>query len=89
MNSKKKIDLDAVLEELNRGQEETLAILRAHGHDLDLGEWISIEDYAKKYGLTLQQVQQLVEESTIPSACIAELPMFKNIRMIRDQIFMP
>ncbi|MGA0555217.1 hypothetical protein ACO2Q8_01090 [Larkinella sp. VNQ87] len=85
MENLAKIDLAAELEELKRGQQQTLAFLRKHGHELDLGEWLSIRDYAKKHRMSIQRVHNWIERGKIPADCVEELPMFNNIRMVRDR----
>ncbi|GAB3284369.1 hypothetical protein GCM10027347_61300 [Larkinella harenae] len=79
------LNLAAELEDIRRGQEKTLAFLKEHGHELDIGEWLSIRDYAKKYSITTQVVTNWIDRGKIPADCVEELPMFNNIRMVRDR----
>ena len=73
------------MEEMKRGREQTLAFLRQHGYELDLGEWLTLSAYAEKYGVTPQVVENWITSGVIPPDCIEDLPMFNDIRMIRDQ----
>ena len=84
---KTKIDLIAELEEIKRGQQQTLNFLKSHGHELDLGEWLSVRDYAKKYGTSIQVVVNWINRGIIPADCVEDLPMFNNIRLVRDKVY--
>ncbi|KAA9349034.1 helix-turn-helix domain-containing protein [Larkinella humicola] len=84
---KTKIDLTAELEEIKRGQQQTLDFLKSHGQELDLGEWLSVRDYAKKYGVSIQVVVNWINRGIIPADCVEDLLMFNNIRMVQDKVY--
>ncbi len=75
------------LDEFKRGRDETLGILKAHGYELDLGDWLTIVNYSKKYGIDSHVVTNWIRRGVIPTDCVVELPVFNNIRMIRDQAY--
>lgn len=76
-----------LLEESKQATQSTLAFLRAHGHELDLGDWLTIVNYAKKYGVDSHVVTNWIRRGVIPADCVVELPVFNNIRMVRDQAY--
>lgn len=78
---------DILLEENKRMTQSTIAFLRAHGHELDLGDWLTIANYAKKYGVDSHVVTNWIRRGVIPADCVVELPVFNNIRMVRDQAY--
>ncbi|RRB07860.1 hypothetical protein EHT25_08815 [Larkinella rosea] len=85
MDDGEKIDLDALLEEMKRGQEHTLAFLRERGHELDLIEWLRVPEYAEKYGITPQVVEDWISAGVIPTNCVDAIPIKHGIRIIIDR----
>ncbi|WP_421826092.1 hypothetical protein [Larkinella sp.] len=54
---------------------------------MDLDEWLSVRDYAKKYGVSIQVVVNWINRGIIPADCVEDLPMFNHIRMVRDKVY--
>lgn len=65
--------------------QQTTDLLRLDGITYDPGEWLTIPNYAKKYGIDTHTVTDWIRRRVIPTDCVVELPVLNNIRMVKDQ----
>ena len=77
--------LNEIADEGERERQKTDDLLRLNGITYDLGEWLSIANYAKKYGVDTHVVTNWIRRQTIPADCVIEIPVLNNMRMIKDQ----
>jgi hypothetical protein len=65
-------------------QAETFLALERGGNRYKLGEWLTIRDYAKKFGLpNTMVVTNWIARGIVPPENILELPELNDIRLIR------
>ncbi len=57
------------------------------GLTIDLGPWMTITNYAKKYDLTTQQVTTWINRGIIPADCVEILPELNDIRLVKDKVY--
>jgi DNA invertase Pin-like site-specific DNA recombinase len=70
----------AISQELN--QE---AYLDQNGNRYILDEWLTITNYAKKYGISTHVVTNAIRRGKIPADCVLELVRINYTRMVKDQ----
>lgn len=78
-------DLNILYEKAEKRSQDSLKILTQSGFVLDTAEWLTVANYAKKYGVTQQVVVNWINRGVVPADCIKTLPEINNIRMIKDQ----
>lgn len=77
--------LNEIADQGERELAETADLLRVNGITYDLGEWLTIANYAKKYNVDTHVVTNWIRRETIPADCIVEIAPMNNIRMIKDR----
>ena len=75
----------ALLTLIAEENQQTGEMLWQNGIDYDLGEWLSIANYARKYGVSTHVVHNWLRRGVIPADCSIELAVFNNIRMVKDR----
>jgi hypothetical protein len=64
---------------------ETADLMQINGMTYNLGEWLTIANYAKKYSVDTHVVTNWIRRETIPADCVVEIPVLNNIRMVKDR----
>lgn len=77
--------LNEIADQGERELAQTADLMRLNGITYDLGEWLSIASYAKKYGVDTHVVTNWIRRGTIPADSVVELTNINNIRLIKDQ----
>lgn len=62
-------------------------VLTKSGFVPDTTQWLPINRYAEKYGVTIQRVNSLIAGGSIPADCIRDLPEVNNIRLVKDILY--
>ena len=80
-------ELGEVLQQFEAESDASLAEVRRLGLKVDLGPYLTIASYAKKYGVSTQVVSTWLKQGIIPASCVEELPKLNNIRLVKDQVY--
>ncbi len=82
MNAKEKFE--TLIEQNKRTQQEAIALLTSQGQQIDLGEWITIKEYTRRYGLeSTNVVSNWIKRGIVPSENIIEIKALNDIRLIK------
>lgn len=77
--------LNLLLNDLDNQLTEEAILM--NGQRYDLGEWLTIANYAKKYGVSTHVVTNDIRRGKIPADSVIELTKINNTRMIKDQLY--
>ena len=80
-------ELDEALKQFQIESDASIAEVQRLGLKVDLGPWLTIANYAKKYDLSTQVVSNWIKRGTIPADCVEDLPELNNIRLVKDQAY--
>lgn len=80
-------DLNAELLRAEAQSDASIAEIKRLGLKVDLGPWLTIASYAKKYDLSTQVISNWIKRGTIPADCVEDLPELNNIRLVKDQVY--
>lgn len=81
----RKVELEKELADIQKQSAESLRILKGHGFELNLSDWLTVARYAKTYGVSQQVVTNWINRGIIPAICVMEIPELNNIRLVRNQ----
>ncbi len=77
-------DFEALLAQNANTQKEALKLLSSQGQEIDLGEWVTIKEYAKRFGIkSTNVVSNWISRGVIPPENIIDIAELNNIRLIR------
>ena len=77
-------DFEALLAQNANTQKEALKLLSSQGQEIDLGEWVTIKEYAKRFGIkSTNVVSNWINRGVIPPENIIDIAELNNIRLIR------
>lgn len=79
--------IDVIMEADRKFIAETDNMLRLNGIEYDLGEWLTIANYAKKHKVSTNVVSNWIDRGIIPESCVIEMKVLNNIRMIKDRVY--
>ena len=74
----------ALVAESRELRNEAITYLRTQGKEYPLTEWITIRNYALKYGVSTQLISQWIARKIIPAENVLELAELNGIRLVRD-----
>lgn len=77
--------LNEIADQGERELVQTADLMRLNGITYDLDEWLTIANYAKKYGVDTHVVTNWIRRGTIPADSVVELTNINNIRLIKDR----
>ncbi|MFD2936294.1 hypothetical protein [Spirosoma flavum] len=81
------IDFDKELANAQREHDESVKILTQHGYVVDMTQWMTIKDYAKKYNVSTQVISNWISREIIPADSTMVLPELNDIRLVKDQVY--
>ncbi len=77
-------DFEALLAQNANTQKEALKLLSSQGQEIDLGEWVTIKEYAKRFGIkSTNVVSNWISRGVISPENIIDIAELNNIRLIR------
>lgn len=79
--------LNELADEFEAGINEIDDLLRVEGKTYKLDEWLTIADYAKKYGIDRHLVDRWIDRKIIPADDIIILTKINNTRMVKDRVY--
>ena len=65
--------------------QKTAAFLQQNGVRYSLDDWMTVANYARKYAVDTQLVNNWIRRGVVPTNCVVELNLLNNIRLIKDQ----
>ena len=65
--------------------KDTDVFLQQNGVRYLLDEWLTVTNYAQKYGVDTQLVSNWIRRGVVPANCVVELNALNNIRLVKDQ----
>ena len=77
--------VNELLDSLHSALADEAVLIDGKRYDLD--QWLTIANYAKKYGVTTHVVTNDIRRGKIPTENVIELTRLNNIRMIKDQAY--
>ena len=82
-----KVNVDRGLAAFEKASDESLKIIKGHGFELDMAEWLTIARYSKKYDIPQSTITSWIARGVIPADAVQDLPELNNIRLIKDQLY--
>ncbi|MGM9510920.1 hypothetical protein ACS5NO_24510 [Larkinella sp. GY13] len=80
-----KVSEEKALAAFEKASDESLTIIKGHGFELDMAEWLTIARYSKKYAIPQSTITSWIARGVIPGDAVQDLPELNNIRLIKDQ----
>ena len=80
------IDVDQLLTEAKALIEDGKNFLLSQGKVLELSEWITISEYAKKHSISTQVISQWIIRGVIPEDSYVDIPEIGK-KLVRDIIY--
>ena len=77
--------LNELADEGEQALQETAAFLQQNGVRYSLDEWLTVANYARKYGVDTQLVSNWMRRGIVPANCVVELNALNNIRLVKDK----
>ncbi|SDL51748.1 hypothetical protein [Siphonobacter aquaeclarae] len=81
-----KTDLKKLLADSDALIRQGRDILVAEGKVMDLREWITLADYAKKHHKKLNLITQWISRGVVPADCYVEIPSLGK-KLILDRVY--
>ncbi|RIV19709.1 hypothetical protein DYU11_22535 [Fibrisoma montanum] len=76
---------DQALGQVREIIDDTRNYLVSQGKAFDLGEWITIASYERKYGVKKNTIMNWIERGIIPAECVIVIEELNNIKLIKNQ----
>lgn len=86
MSTTEKVSIDDLLKRADELIKEGKDFLMSDGRALELSEWLTVSEYAQKYGITTQVVSKWIERGVIGEDDYVEVGKFGK-KLIRDIAF--
>ncbi|GAB2771049.1 hypothetical protein GCM10027275_12210 [Rhabdobacter roseus] len=83
MKATEKVDIDTLISRADALIKEGTDFLMKEGKILELDNWLSITEYAKKYNLSTQNVSQWIRRGVISEDDYIEIGKFGK-KLVRD-----
>ncbi len=84
--SKKADDIARGLREIESDiLEITSSKLTVMGKEYNLGEWITLKDYAVKYNITMSNLSMWIKRNVVPNDSIIVIPELNHMKLVKDQ----
>ncbi|WP_138995245.1 hypothetical protein [Larkinella sp. C7] len=81
---KEKTSTQELLDAMDASMVETKRTLDLNGIAYDLGEWVTIAEYAKRFGIAdTSKVSNWISRGTIPANNVIEVPELNGLRLVK------
>lgn len=78
-------ELSTVVARFEAESDKSIQLARENGIVVDMADWLTINRYAQKYGVSTQAVTNWVSRGVIPADCVTDLPELNDLRLVKDQ----
>lgn len=69
--------------------KETSEYLISQGHVLDMTEWVTINEYCRRFGIkSIQTVQNWIEQGIVPKDDTTIIEEYNNVQMLRAKPYL-
>lgn len=84
MKKENRDKLDSAIAASREAQQHAILLLTSIGETIDLNDWVTIKEYAKRFDLeSTNVVSNWIRRGIIPKDNIKDFPEFNNIRLIK------
>ena len=84
METEAQKQLKTALASAKEAQEEAISLLTSMGETIDLADWVTAKEYAKRFGLeSTNVVTNWIRRGIIPPENVRVFERFNNIRLIK------
>lgn len=84
-----KPDMEGLKQELRAIREEaemaTKGTILYEGEEYQLGEWVTIADYARLHNIKINRVTNWINRQVIPAQNVKVFPELNNLKLLRNQ----
>ncbi|AYQ31399.1 hypothetical protein [Runella sp. SP2] len=89
MNIEAQNQLAAALAASREARQSAIALLMSEGETIELSDWVTIKEYAKRFNLeSTNVVSNWIKRGIIPAENVREIPELNNIKLIKAVPYM-
>lgn len=83
METVEKKTVSALLAETDALIGQAVKYMELNGIRYDLGEWVTIKEYAARFGVSTQVVTNWIRRGIVPAENVISVPELNDIRLIK------